>query len=843
MSFKYSAQKIAESHYVLPKIGGMKVEAHAFLSDSLYEASEEALWKQLSNGASYEGVIGAYAMPDTHSGYGVPVGCVIVTEDTVIQAASGYDISCGVLYMKVPLTAGSVKSWYNRERWVREVEKRVATGVGSARPKLMPKFSEKKAEEILRYGAKALGISGDLCERQYIPVPEDIDLNKINRARSKVVPQLGSVGGGNHFIEMQVDRDSGEVYVMVHCGSRGYGWQTAEHFFYEGAKARGLSSKRREESWVRVDEPVGRDYWAHHNSAANFAIANRHIIVQGIQEALQEVFNCEGEVYYEISHNLVQEETLVLPDGTTKKGFVHRKGATRAFPAGHPDLVGTIWEKTGHPCLIPGCLGQGTRILMANGFYRDIETVNVGDTVISGGGKPAQVVATYDRGKKPTVHYRSNQFWSVTDVTPDHKHLIGDISGDRASLRRTDTRTDILSRKNRSGESKVRWCPIAETPHDFALLAPRKIEFALAEPSTLEIADQSVQPSYDLGYIFGTYLGDGSSQRTEKPGHNWRGQANWYFGPNESEIAEKLIGSIWRCFALNPRCYKTKVIQVTVHSPSLAKFFHSFGKKTNKHLPEAFFIGDTAYLRGMFDGMVDSDGHTGGGTKKFTNTSTRCVELFGVVHHILFGYFPSVSVRAPNTGGLRNCKLKNCNTSYRASALKKPPLIQHYQLVDPIGFIHTNKRRDAKKFQRNLSIREVPTYDLTLSGDDPSFIANNVIVHNSMYHGAAILFAEPGAHKSACSVNHGSGRKMARGEAKRKLEHKQLRIDEEMKTVQRTFDGVTIEGIVGNTKQTPLDECGHVYKDLDEVLGVLETTGIARVAHRMYPVANIKGTD
>jgi tRNA-splicing ligase RtcB len=467
MSFKYIAQKVEEGHYVLPKSGSMKVEGHAFLSDSLYAASEEQMWAQLANGASYEGVIGAYVMPDCHLGYGVPVGSVVVTEDTVIQAASGYDISCGVLYMKVPLTASSVKSWYNRERWVREVEKRVALGVGSARPDKMPKYTEKQAEDILRYGAKALGVSGDLCERQYIPVPEDIDLDKVERARSKVVSQLGSVGGGNHFIEMQVDRDTGEVYVMVHCGSRGYGWQTAEHFFYEGAKARGLSPKRREESWVRMDEQVGKDYWAHHNSAANFAIANRHIIVQGVQEALQEVFGVEGEVYYEISHNLVQEETLVLPDGTVKKGFVHRKGATRAFPAGHPDLVGTVWENTGHPCLIPG----------------------------------------------------------------------------------------------------------------------------------------------------------------------------------------------------------------------------------------------------------------------------------------------------------------------------------------------------------------------------------------SMYHGAAILFAQPGAHKSACSVNHGSGRILGRGEAKRKLEHKQLRIDEEMKTVKRVFDGVTIEGIVGNHKHTPLDECGHVYKDLDEVLSVLETTGIARVAHRMFPVANMKGTD
>jgi tRNA-splicing ligase RtcB len=468
MSLKYFAERIAPNHYVLPKTGNMRVEAHAFFSEQLFEASEESMWQQLSAAASYEGVIGAYLMPDAHSGYGVPVGCVVVTRDTIIQAGSGYDISCGVLYMRVPgLGADAVADWDRRARWVREVEQRVATGVGSRRPKHMPRFSHKKAGEILRFGAKAIGVRAELCERQYIEVDEDADLTSIERAYDKVLPQLGSVGGGNHFIEMQVDRDSGQVWVMIHCGSRGYGWQTANHFFYAGAELRGLPKNRREDSWLRIDEPLGREYWAHHNSAANFAVANRHIIVNGVQEALREVFQHEGEVYYEISHNLVQEETLVLPDGSTQRGFVHRKGATRAFPAGHPDLAGTAWEKTGHPCLIPG----------------------------------------------------------------------------------------------------------------------------------------------------------------------------------------------------------------------------------------------------------------------------------------------------------------------------------------------------------------------------------------SMYHGAAILFAEPGAAQSGFSVNHGSGRLLARGAAKRSLQASHDEIDREMREVERTLGGVTIRGIVGNTERTPLDECGHVYKDLDAVLAVLEAEGIARVLHRLYPVANLKGMD
>src|SRR5271157_515816 len=140
MSFKYAVTKVSNNHYVLPKVGDMKVEAHAYLSEALFSASEEQAWRQIATAASFEGVIGAYLMPDCHTGYGIPVGSVIVTEDTLIQGGSGYDISCGVLYMKADLNAGSVKSKEKRRRWVEEVEKRIATGKGHHRPSMMPAF-------------------------------------------------------------------------------------------------------------------------------------------------------------------------------------------------------------------------------------------------------------------------------------------------------------------------------------------------------------------------------------------------------------------------------------------------------------------------------------------------------------------------------------------------------------------------------------------------------------------------------------------------------------------------------------------------------------------------------
>lgn len=386
MSHKYRVEKNSAGHYVLPKIGDMKCHVDAFLSESLYEQTDEGLWQQAVDSASYEGVTGMYLMPDTHLGYGIPVGGVVVTDGTIIQSGSGYDISCGCVMMRIPgLHASEVADWDRRNAWVAEVENRIATGLGNQRPSLAKKVKHKDIEDILRYGAKALGVSADLCERQYLEIPENIDLQKIEKAYSKCVHQLGSVGSGNHFVELQVDDSDGSVWVMIHCGSRGYGWQTANHFFHEGAKLRGLPKNRREQSHLFADEPLGKEYWAFHNSAANFAIANRHVIVEAIREATHVVFQEQSEVFYEISHNLVQEETLVLPDGTTKKGFVHRKGATRAFPAGHPDLVGTKWSGSGHPCLIPGSMYDGAAILYPEeGAYKSGCSVNHGSGRLMG---------------------------------------------------------------------------------------------------------------------------------------------------------------------------------------------------------------------------------------------------------------------------------------------------------------------------------------------------------------------------------------------------------------------------------------------------------------------------
>jgi len=391
MSFKNMVTQDGPSRFVLPRIKTMRAPVVAFLSPELFAQTGENLWQQAFDSASYEGVTGVYLMPDTHLGYGIPVGGVVVTDGVIIQSGSGYDISCGVVYLRVPgLHASDIADKDSRQRWITEVELRIATGVGADPTEMMTREYMKSTvnmDEILRHGAAALGVKAEVCERQFIEVNEaafsgNRETRKsgpIQKALAKAVPQLGSVGGGNHFVEMQVDEQTGEVWVMVHCGSRGYGWNVANHFFYEGGRLRGLPPNRREQSWLYADEALGQEYWAWHNSAANFAVANRHTIVRGVQAATRIIYGKEAEVFYEISHNLVQEETIVLPDGTTTKGFVHRKGATRAMPAGHPDLVGTKWADTGHPCLIPGSMYDGAAILYPlEGAYQSGCSVNHG---------------------------------------------------------------------------------------------------------------------------------------------------------------------------------------------------------------------------------------------------------------------------------------------------------------------------------------------------------------------------------------------------------------------------------------------------------------------------------
>lgn len=363
MSFKHQAEKVGEGHYRLER--GVPVAVDVFLDEALYEASDEEAWAQMAAAARFPGVRRVAVTPDTHRGYGVPIGIVIETEGVLLPTAAGFDISCGMVQLKTTLHEDDVRDPAKRREWIRRVTDNIGIGVGEGGSR---RLSSRKFQDVLRNGALALGISRQNSERDRIPVKDDVDA--LDRAMEKS-NQLGSLGGGNHFCELQVDEEGG-VWAMIHTGSRGFGYRTAETYFAEGAAKLGLSRGQKDLVWFDAGSRMGQAYWNHHNMAANFAIANRLLIGEQVCRALEDVFGGTADVFYEISHNLIQEEG-------GKGVFVHRKGATRAFPKGHASLRGTKWEKTGHPILIPGSMQTGSAILYAEpGAAKSIHSVNHG---------------------------------------------------------------------------------------------------------------------------------------------------------------------------------------------------------------------------------------------------------------------------------------------------------------------------------------------------------------------------------------------------------------------------------------------------------------------------------
>ena len=370
MSWKQTLQNAGPGHWVLPRTKLMRCDAHLFLSDLLLFGAdggggvEEDVFAQVVNACTFPGATRVVLTPDCHVGYGVPIGTVIETEGTLLPTAAGYDIGCGMVQLSTSLPWEDVAAREKRRMWIDEVVRRIGIGIGQPGA---GKSSLKKFNEIVRHGAKALGRGHDVAERAVVPVEDDtVDIPE--KAYSKR-GQLGSLGGGNHFCEMQVD-EAGKVWVMLHTGSRGFGWNIAKQFFVTGAQMLGLAHKNEDQIWFDADSATGKAYWNLHNMAANFAIANRLLIGEAVCEALEHVFGGEAKVYYEISHNLIQREG---------GKFVARKGATRAFPKEHPGLKGTVWESSGHPILIPGSMETGSAILFADeGSKESLYSVNHG---------------------------------------------------------------------------------------------------------------------------------------------------------------------------------------------------------------------------------------------------------------------------------------------------------------------------------------------------------------------------------------------------------------------------------------------------------------------------------
>ncbi len=372
-------------------VEGMRVPGVVFATKELMEqALQDRAVEQVANVATLPGVVKAsYAMPDIHWGYGFPIGGVAATDiesgGVVSPGGVGFDIACGVRLIRSNL------------EWDRDVKPRIrdlTTTLGRRVPRGTGKggrltLSGKEMERVLSEGVGfpiSIGIGGEedaeLCEDRGVldwARPEFVS----NRARERAASQLGSLGGGNHFLEVQVVEEIedqgaagtmglavGQVCVMLHSGSRGLGHQVCtDHLKLVDQTSRklGIDVPDRQLACVPVKHAVAERYLGAMAAAANFARANRHTLTHAIRESFAEVFGASVEglemsMVYDVAHNLAKIEEYEV-DGRVRTLCVHRKGATRAFGPGHPEIP-ERYRAIGQPVTIPGSMGSASYVLV-----------------------------------------------------------------------------------------------------------------------------------------------------------------------------------------------------------------------------------------------------------------------------------------------------------------------------------------------------------------------------------------------------------------------------------------------------------------------------------------------
>ena len=385
----------------------------------------------------------------------------------------------------------------------------------------------------------------------------------------------------------------------------------------------------------------------------------------------------------------------------------------------------------------PGCFAAGTRVLMANGTYKNIENVRAGERVLNMHGQPVTVVHAWCTGVREVIAVRHVHSARETVVTPDHRFYVGDLSTVNAVAVASEGYARILNQPTRLGENKLRWKAVGEAGSDVFLL-PRELNFEWAPGFVIELSEftrrlealgtryhAAIPQSYDLGYVFGTFLGDGHAflNRNDTPERRGSeiGRVDWYFSHEEGEIASKLAGALERVSGVRPvQKADGNLIRVQFYSLPWARLLARFGKRQHKSLPTEYLCADRAYLRGLKDGLLDSDGYLAAdGRQCFVNTSRELTELFGVLCHTLDGNLPNFHVEAGNPGGLQGVKGELLD-SYRArlNVSHATRQLEHYGVVKPLG-------------RRELGL-SLPVYDIEVDCPTHSFIADNAVVHNSI---------------------------------------------------------------------------------------------------------------
>jgi tRNA-splicing ligase RtcB len=367
---------------------GMRTNGIIYIDEVLEKALEKGAIEQVANVATLPGIVGSsLAMPDIHTGYGFSIGGVAafdLKEGIISPGGVGYDINCGVRLLRTNLAREEVAP--RIKELIEGFYRDIPTGVGS-KGKLRLNSDEHK--KVLLKGARwvveqGFGEKEDLERSESHGCIEGADPDLISdKAYERGRSQLGTLGSGNHFTEIQyVDEIYDEkiaaalglfknqITVMIHTGSRGFGHQVCTDFLevmQRAVQKYNINLPDRELACAPFDSPEARDYLAAMRAAANFAWANRQFIMHWVKESFMNIFRSGPKtigmsLIYDVAHNIAKIEEHTV-NGQKRKLVVHRKGATRAFPPGHPELP-DVYKQIGQPVIIPGDMGRASFVLI-----------------------------------------------------------------------------------------------------------------------------------------------------------------------------------------------------------------------------------------------------------------------------------------------------------------------------------------------------------------------------------------------------------------------------------------------------------------------------------------------
>ncbi len=369
---------------------GMLVPARIYATKSLLQGMDSGVFEQVTNVACLPGIQKyAYCMPDGHWGYGFPIGGVAAMdakEGVISPGGIGFDINCGMRLVKTNLNVKEVQP--KLKALVDLLFKRVPAGVGSEG---FVELDKKGMRDVMVDGVKwcvdnGYGWKEDIERTESKGKIEWADPDKVSdKAAARGMSQIGTLGSGNHYLEIQVVKKEnihdaklaktfglfdGQVVVMVHCGSRGFGHQIGTDYlkiFDQVMPKYGIKVNDRELACAPFSSKEGQDYYKAMACAANMAFANRQVIMHRMRECFGQIFGkkaeeLEMELVYDVAHNVAKVEKHKV-DGKMKELIVHRKGATRCFGPGNPDLP-KIYQKIGQPVIIGGSMETGSYLLV-----------------------------------------------------------------------------------------------------------------------------------------------------------------------------------------------------------------------------------------------------------------------------------------------------------------------------------------------------------------------------------------------------------------------------------------------------------------------------------------------